>query len=101
MRMLLGWIGYLAVGVALFWLALISRKFGRVTHAAPYYIGLLVAAALVSLSAVVRMVTLFIPVLNELSILAALVYHGLPAMGVTIGLVFAWRYWSWLLAERD
>jgi hypothetical protein len=27
-------------------------------------------------------------------------YRGLPAAAVTLGLVGAWRCWSWLLAER-
>jgi hypothetical protein len=30
-----------------------------------------------------------------------LLYNGLPALAVTLGLFVAWRYWSWLLAERN
>jgi hypothetical protein len=29
-----------------------------------------------------------------------LIYNGLPALAVTIGVYLGWRYWSWLLAER-
>ena len=28
-------------------------------------------------------------------------YLGLPAIAVTMGVISAWRYWSWLLAERN
>jgi hypothetical protein len=31
---------------------------------------------------------------------SVLFYVGLPAIAITLGLVAAWRYWSWLLAER-
>lgn len=28
------------------------------------------------------------------------IYAGLPAVGITLGLITGWHYWSWLLAER-
>lgn len=30
-----------------------------------------------------------------------LISDGLPALGITLGVLAAWRYWSWLLAERS
>jgi lysylphosphatidylglycerol synthetase-like protein (DUF2156 family) len=96
------WLGLMLLATSLVWLALLSRRLGRVTHAPPYYIGLLAAAFLLLLAAVVRLVN----DLNGVQVQTAnawwvAVYTGLPALAVTIALVFAWRYWSWLLAERD
>lgn len=96
------WLGLALLAASLVWLALLSRRLGRVTHAPPYYIGLLVAAGLMLLAALIRLV-------NDLRGANAsaesgwwvLAYTGLPAIAVTTALVFAWRYWSWLLAERD
>ena len=31
---------------------------------------------------------------------SVILYVGLPSVAITIGLIVAWRYWSWLLAER-
>lgn len=98
---MLGGMGYGLLALALVWLALLSRRLGRVTHAPPYYRGLLAAALLIAISAAFRI----IHGITETSIPSnagwVLVYHGLPAIGLTIGVGFAWRYWSWLLAERD
>lgn len=30
-----------------------------------------------------------------------LIIDGLPALGITLGVLAAWRYWSWVLAERS
>jgi hypothetical protein len=97
----LSWLNPAAIAGALLWLALLSRRLGKVTHAPPHYIGLFVAAALVGASAVLRIVNLWLGVDVDGWWGWALLYNGLPALGVTVGLVFAWRYWSWLFAERD
>jgi hypothetical protein len=35
------------------------------------------------------------------SLLWVFLYNGWPAAGVTVGVIFSWRYWSWLLAEHS
>jgi hypothetical protein len=86
-----------AVGAAVV-LGLLSRKLGRVTHARPYYLGFFAAAFLVAVAVIARLFDLGG---LESVVLAWLVYDGFPAAGVTLGVLFAWHYWSWLLAERD
>ncbi|MDX1991340.1 MAG: hypothetical protein SF029_03065 [bacterium] len=102
---MLGAVGMLSISIALFVLARLSRRLGQVTHAAPTYIGFYVAAGLVLVGALVR----FSHLDSQLALLTnlhhnkgwVLLYNGAPAAGVTLGVFVAWRYWSWLLAERD
>jgi hypothetical protein len=96
----LGWFG---IGMLLGIMGLLSRRLGRVTRADDYYIGFFVGAGLILVSVVIRVVHgLGAPPQNLTdSVLWVLLYHGAPALGLTIGVVTAWRYWSWLLAERD
>jgi len=95
------WIGYACLSISLFWLALLSRRLGRVTNAAPHYAGLFVAAALLMACAVIRLINAWRGVDVDAQSWWVVVYSGLPAIAVTLALSFAWRYWSWLLAERD
>lgn len=96
------WLGLVLLAASLVWLALLSRRLGRVTHAPPYYIGLLVAAGLLLLAGAVRLVNAVRGVnISTVSGWWVAAYTGLPALAITIALVFAWRYWSWLLAERN
>lgn len=92
---------YAAVTLALIHLALLSRRLGEVTRAAPFYRGMLFSAGLVAVGAAVRLLDNFWQMPSDLHVGWVLLYSGFPAMGVTVALVFAWRYWSWLLAERD
>ena len=100
-----GLLGQLAVAVALIVLARLSQRLGHVTHARPYFIGHYVAASFIMLNLLIRLY--FITQGTELlraaspTVLYTLVIDGLPAVGVTLGLVVTWYYWSWLLAERD
>ncbi|MEM6528082.1 MAG: hypothetical protein AAF653_07285 [Chloroflexota bacterium] len=96
-----GWVGYAAIAVALYYLALLSRRMGRVTHSRPYHIGLFVSAGIVAISPIAHIGHLVFNMNIEGSVTWGLVYNGLPALGLTIGVSFAWRYWSWLFAERD
>jgi len=96
------WLGLALLAASLVLLALLSRRLGRVTHAPPYYIGLLVAAGLLLLAAGIRLVNNLRGVdASAASGWWVAAYTGLPALAITTALVFAWRYWSWLLAERD
>lgn len=101
---LVGLLGLLAIGVALLLLGLLSRRMTHVTHSRPHHIGLFVASILVWIGAGGR----FMLILQEArfgdmdqNLLWVLLVNGIPALGLTLGLVIAWRYWSWLLADRD
>jgi hypothetical protein len=101
----IGLTGLLAIGVALVVLARLSQRLGNVTHVRPYYLLLYVAACLVWGGAIVRLYFLMISgasldVPNQ-RLLYTLLGDGLPAAGLTLGLLVTWFYWSWLLAERD
>lgn len=94
-------IGLLGIVFALIVVAQLSKRLGYATRAKPYYRGFYVAAALLVVSIIGQLV-------NELLLRAdphepgwILVYDGIPALALTLGVVVAWRYWSWLLAERD
>ena len=97
-------IGFSAISLALVIIGLLSQRLGRVTRANAYYIGFYVAAFLVVIGVGVRIVNFsgrIVPIeqLDE-HVLWVLLYTGAPAIGITLGVIIAWRYWSWLLAER-
>ena len=90
-----------SVAVALLILARLSRRLGLVTRTPRYYRLFYLAAALLIISAVAR----FINEIQQVSItindpIWVTIYLGFPAIGLTLGVIIAWRYWSWLLAER-
>jgi len=96
--------GMLAISLALVVMGLLSRRLGKVTRERAYYIGFFIASALVAVGAVARLANLTMDVaatsaLHQ-NILWVILYNGIPAVGVTLGVIVAWRYWSWLLAER-
>jgi hypothetical protein len=88
--------------VALVVLGLLSRRMSRTSGGKPFYIWFFVAAALLLISALARPLLL---VSGETaphdSVLWVLLFDGLPALGISIGMYAAWHYWSWLLAERS
>ncbi len=98
-----GLIGMASIGLATAVLGSISKRMGQVTHTPPYYIGLYISSALFMVSVVARLVNWLRNVqpaeLNgDPGVI--ILYIGLPALAVTLGVIVAWRYWSWLLAER-
>lgn len=97
-------IGTLSIGVALLVLGALSRRLGRVTRSKAYYVGFYVSALMVAVGVVARLMNLSDSVASiadlHHNIVWVLLYHGVPAVGVTLGVMIAWRYWSWLLAER-
>lgn len=100
-----GLIGYFAMGVALLILAQLSKRLGSVTHARSYYWAYYLAIALIWSGILVRLLFItrgqsFLQATNT-KLVYTLVSDGLPAIGITIGLIVTWHYWSWLLAERD
>jgi hypothetical protein len=102
---LIGLMGPLSVAILFGLMGRLSKKLGTVTQAAPYYHLFYIASALTIMSLGARLWNIIRGVRIDLSvddhILWVLLYNGLPALGVTLGIVAAWRYWSWLLAERS
>ena len=102
---ILGLVGWISMCVFLTVMGLLSRRLGQVTHARAYFNLFYLAAAFVAVGIVARMVhfTSELALIEDLNnnIGWVLLYNGAPAVGVTLALVAAWRYWSWLLAERD
>lgn len=102
---ILGLLGQFAIGLALIVLGHLSYRLGHVTHARSYFFGHYVATGLIWLGLVIRFyfITRGTESLDAPSkqVLYTLTTDGLPALGVTLGLVVTWYYWSWLLAERD
>ncbi len=93
--------GLFSIAITLVVLGLLSKRLGKVTRAPRYYRGFFLAAVLLGVSLVIRLVNLLqshIPSADDPT--AIILYVGLPAFALTISLIIAWRYWSWLLAER-
>jgi hypothetical protein len=102
---LFGLIGPISIGLALLVMGLLSKRLGNVTRAPRYYFGFYVATFLMGISILARLLNTgrgpeFVRELNS-ETGWVLLYNGLPALAVTLGLFVAWRYWSWLLAERN
>jgi len=105
---ILGSVGLASLVYALVILAPFGRKLGAVTKMKPYFKGYYVAASLVSVALVVRFVRASVfwaprgsipPLLNS-SIFYLFTYHIPLAIGLFLGLLITWHYWSWLLKER-
>lgn len=103
-----GWVelvGPLSVAVALMIMGRLTRRFAKAAGHSRWYLGFFLAALLVVLGVVARLLNLTQSA-GDLNFIVddanrILLYHGLPALGITLGVVIAWRYWSWLLAERN
>lgn len=92
---LAGTAGPLSVAIALVVLGLLSQRLGAVTKMPPHYRWFFVATGFVVMSIVSRLLYVGYP--DERIVL---VYTSTFAIGVTLGLIAAWRYWSWLFGER-
>lgn len=101
---LLAILGHLSLMVALLALGILSRRLGAATRAPRYYRGFFVAAALQAVSTGALIANALFQLADAEALINSiewvLIYNGLPALAVTIGVYLGWRYWSWLLAER-
>lgn len=96
-----GLLGMISVAVSLIVLGLLSRRLGKVTRTPRYYLGFYVSAGLIVLSVLVRILDILsIVVVSPTDPFAVLIVVGIPGFALTLSLITAWRYWSWLLAER-
>lgn len=95
----------LALMFALWVLAQISRRFGEVTRRPPHYRALYISMGLMSLPALVRLLTIGssdeqLADLGGNSFEAIL--HDLPfALAIVLAIVIAWRYWGWLIYASE
>ncbi|HVU13780.1 MAG TPA: hypothetical protein VHD90_21030 [Phototrophicaceae bacterium] len=98
----LGLLGPVSILIALIVLGLLSRRLGQQTAARPRYLGFFVGALLIAISIAAQLLDLIVHFPHsDPDFLWIILDNVLPAIAVTIGVIFAWRYWSWLLAERD
>ncbi len=99
---LLGLLAPLSIFITLVVMGLISRRLGQQTNAKPHYLGFFAAALLVAISIAAQLLNLLLHLAPAgRDPFWVLLEDGLPAIAMTMGVIFAWRYWSWLLAERD
>jgi hypothetical protein len=102
----LGSLGLLAVIYAFYILANLSRRYGEVIRLAPYYRGFYIGMILIGVAFIGHMMQATVvlapeqaPALLNAEWFYLLTYYLPLALGVTIGLGVAWRYWSWILQE--
>ncbi len=95
----------LALMVSLWLLAQISRRFGEVTRRPPRFRLFYVSVGLIVLPTLVRLLAIGMTEDQRADLggntLGALA-HDLPlALGITLALVIAWRYWGWLIYASE
>ena len=97
--------GNISIGMVMIILARLSQRLGNVTHARQYHVLLYVSAVLVWLGTGIQAFMLGQGIDGQQQLQQdigwVLLIKGLPALGVILGLLVVWYYWSWLLAERD
>lgn len=102
---LLGIAAPLALMIALWVLAQISRRFGEVTRRPPHYRAFYVALGLMVPPLLVRLLAIGLSErqhadLGGNTLEAAL--HDMPlALGVVLAVIVAWRYWGWLVTSQQ
>jgi hypothetical protein len=102
---LFGLLGLFSIGSALVVMGLLSKRLGSVTRTPRYYLGFYLAAVMIAVSVLARLLNVGRGIeaaadLNQ-EMGWVLLYNGLPALAISLALFVAWRYWSWLLAERN
>lgn len=99
---LLGTFSTLSVLLLFYILAKLSERFGNVIKMKPIYRYYYLAAGLVAVSLVTQFFVARIKGQGLNTPWVLLVGYYIPlSLGLTIGLVITWRYWSWLVTERD
>lgn len=98
----LGLLGPASIAMTLLIMGLLSRRLGEQSNAKPYYWGFFGGATLFAVSIAAQVLDLLMRFPHTQSdTLWVILVEGLPALAVTMGVISSWRYWSWLLAERD
>ncbi len=104
----LGTVGTFSLIVLFYILAKLSERFGSVIKMAPLYRYYYLAILFLAIGSIAHLFVVRATLTVEQSQVwyvapwfLFLAYHLPLAIGVTIGLVIAWRYWSWLITERN
>jgi len=89
-------------------LARLSEKLGAVTRIPRYYRWFLVGQAFLMIALIAQLLRISMSLTDQAALVWLqtsefyfITYHLPMAVGVTIGLIVTWRYWSWLLTEHD
>jgi len=105
---LLSPLGTAAIIFLLFILARLSQKLGAVTRMPPHYRWFWVGIAFLSIALIAQLIRISVMLTGQANywwlsspVFYLFTYYLSMAIGVTIGLAVTWRYWSWLLTERD
>jgi len=95
----------LALIIALWVMAQISRRFGEVTHRPPLYRGFYVSMVLMLFPLVRRLLAIGLDESESAHVGGntwQAMLHDLPlALGITLALIIAWRYWGWLVYAHE
>jgi len=105
---LLGALGTLSVLILFYILAKLSERFGAVIKMRPRYRYYYLALVFLLIGWIAQLLVMAVNLMpaniqdlfNSTSFLL-LAYYLPLTIGVTIGLVITWRYWSWLVTERN
>ena len=99
-------LGTLSVIYLFYILAKLSQRLGSVEKMSPYYRYFYVANAFIVIGAVSHIIMARVALSPQdfpawlLAPWFLLISHYVPlTIGVTIGLLVTWRYWSWLIRE--
>jgi hypothetical protein len=103
---LAGSLGLLSLVLATWILAQLSKRLGEVTKMPPYYRGFYVSMACLSVAVMVHFLRMSVflaeglgPPMLHSDVFYLGTYYIPLAVGMTLDLAIAWRYWSWLLRE--
>jgi hypothetical protein len=98
---LMGLCGPASIIVALIVLALLSQRLGAVTKRSPLYRWFFVSVVLIGISVIARLVNLGATEALGRDVLIVMLDDLSLAIGLSLAVVVAWRYWSWLLSEQS
>ena len=105
---ILGTFGTLSIILLFYIMAKLSERFGSVIKMPPIYRYFYLAILILLVSYITNLLVVRTIITPEDSPLwwaapwfLLLAYHLPMAIGVTIGLIVTWRYWSWLITERN
>jgi hypothetical protein len=101
-------LGTIAIIFLFFILARLSEKLGSVTRMPPYYRWFQVGTGFLGVALISQFLRISVSLTDQAGypwldtpLFYLVTYHLPMAIGITIGLIVTWRYWSWLLTERD
>ena len=101
-------LGTFSLIVLFFILARLSEKLGAVTKMGPHYRLFWVGLGFMAIALMAQFLRIGLSLTKQDEDLwlntpafYLITYHLPMAIGITISLVVTWRYWSWLLTERD